>query len=93
MLRASALLLICHRLKIPNFDFNLPTSLKIDNFKLKSCFLPQQRNSKSCGEKFMMTIYQIYIKGRNINSVYSEMNQKIFRKLLVDTIFSVIGIQ
>ena len=38
--RALALVLICQRLKIPNFYFNVPTSLNIDNFKLKSYFIP-----------------------------------------------------
>ena len=40
MLRALALVLICQQLKIPNLDFNVPASFNIDNFKLKSCFIP-----------------------------------------------------
>ena len=36
MQRALDLVLICQRLKSPNFDFNVMTSFNIDNFKLKS---------------------------------------------------------
>ena len=68
MLRALALVLICQQLKIPNLDFNVPTSFNIDNFKLKPCFIPQQRDEKSCGVIAMMAIYQIYIQGKRINS-------------------------
>ena len=42
MLRTLALVLICQQLKISNLDFNVPTSFNIDNFKLKSCFIPLQ---------------------------------------------------
>ena len=92
MLRALALVLICQQLKIPNLDFNVPTSFNIDTFKLKSCFIPQQRDTKSCGVIVMMAIYQIYIQGRNINSLYNEMNHKTFRKLFFDTIYSTINL-
>ena len=71
ILRALALVLICQQLKIPNFDFNVLTLFHIDNFKLKSCFIPQQRDTKSCGVIVMMAIYQIYIQGKNINSFYN----------------------
>ena len=88
--RALALVLICQRLKIPNFDFNVPTSFNIDNFKLKSCFIPQQKDTKSCTMIVMMAICQIYIQGENINSFYNEMNHKTFQKLFFDTISCVI---
>ena len=38
MLRALDLVLIYQQLKIPNFDFNVPTSFNIDNFKLKMLY-------------------------------------------------------
>ena len=47
MLRVLALVLIYQRLKIPNFDFNVPTSFNIHNFKIKACFIPQQLKEKS----------------------------------------------
>ena len=40
MQRAQAIVLICQKLKILNFDFNVPTSLNVNKFKLKSCFIP-----------------------------------------------------
>ena len=92
MLRALALVLICQQLQIPNLDFNVPASFNIDKFKLKSCFIPRQRDAKSCGVIVMMAIYQIYIQGENINSFYNEMNHITFRKLFFDTIYSVLNL-
>ena len=83
---ALALVLICQQLKIPNFDFNVPTPFNTDTFKLKPCFIPQQQDIKSCCMNVMMAIYQKCIQGRNINSLYNELNHKIFRKLFFDTI-------
>ena len=45
MKRALALLLICQQLKIPNFEFNVPTAFNIQTFKLKACFIPPQKMS------------------------------------------------
>ena len=38
---ALAFVLLHQRLKIPSLDFNVPASFNIDNFKFKSCFIPQ----------------------------------------------------
>ena len=55
MQRVLALGLFYQRLKIPKFDFNVPTLFNIENFKLKSCFIPQQLKGKSCCVRVMMT--------------------------------------
>ena len=78
MLRALGLVLICQKLKIPNFDFNVLASFNINNFKLKSCLIP-------CGVIVMTAIYQMYIQRTNINSFYNKINHKTFRKLFFDT--------
>ena len=38
----------------------------------------------------MMAIYQIYIQGKHVKSFYNERNHTSFRKLLFNTIYSVI---
>ena len=57
MKRALALVLICQLLQISDSEFHILALFNIQTFKLKACFIPPQKDSRSCGVKVMMAIY------------------------------------
>ena len=68
----------------------MPSTFNLQSFKLKECVIPPQKDGISCGVILMMAIYQIYIQGKHVKSFYNERNHTSFRKLLFNTIYSVI---
>ena len=68
MQRALALIILYQKLdiKIPEFEFNIPKIFLRKDFKHKTCFVPEQTDSKMCGLIVLMAIYQIYIQGKSV---------------------------
>ena len=90
MQRALALIILCQKLdnKITEFKSNIPTTFGLKDFKLKSCFVPEQTDGSMCGVIALMAVYQIYIQGKSIKRMYSPSNTEKFRELFYHTIFT-----